>query len=150
MVLLASSHPYRGAGNGEPAEADDGTALAAGLREMVTRLEPLTDAIALIGDTPKFTVDPPECLAAHLDDVLACAEPRSGKVDDAWRTTEASIARSLGATFIDPTDWACPTDPCPAVIGRYLVYRDQHHLATPYAIALRARLAAALPGTLRP
>jgi peptidoglycan/LPS O-acetylase OafA/YrhL len=149
-VLLASSHPYRGAGNGAPAEADDGAALATGLREMLTRLAPLTDAIVLIGDTPKFTTDPPECLAAHLADVLACAEPRSGKIDEAWRTTEASIARSLGATFIDPTDWACPTDPCPAVIGRYLVYRDQHHLATPYAIALRARLAAALPGALRP
>ena len=38
------------------------------------------------------------------------------------------------------SQWACAT-----VVGRYLVYRDQHHLATPYVIALRDRLAAALP-----
>ena len=149
-VLIASSHPYRGAGNGAPVDADGGTALADGLGEMLARLRPLAATVVLIGDTPKFEADPPECLAAHLDDVLACAEPRSGKIDEAWRTTEASVASQNGAAFIDPTDWACPTDPCPAVIGRYLVYRDQSHLATPYVIALRARLAAGLPGALRP
>jgi hypothetical protein len=31
------------------------------------------------------------------------------------------------------------------VIGNYLVFRDQHHLATPFVTALRGRLAAALP-----
>jgi hypothetical protein len=31
------------------------------------------------------------------------------------------------------------------VIGRYLVYRDTHHLTTTYARALRNRLGAALP-----
>ena len=41
-----------------------------------------------------------------------------------------------GATFVDPTAWACPTDPCPVVIGRYLVFRAQHHLATPFVTAL--------------
>jgi hypothetical protein len=33
-------------------------------------------------------------------------------------------------------------------VGRFLVYRDQHHLATPYVLALRHRLVAALPGDL--
>ena len=38
-----------------------------------------------------------------------------------------------------------PVEPCPAVIGRYLVYRDTHHLATPFATALSTRLARLLP-----
>ncbi len=66
-------------------------------------------------------------------------------VDARWMATESTIASEHGAAFVDPTGWACPTDPCPTVVGRYLVYRDQHHLATPYVTALRDRLAGALP-----
>jgi len=149
-VIVASSHPYRAAGNGEPAAVDGGVALAAGLEETLDRLRPLADAVVLIGDTPKFDDDPPDCLSSHLDDVLACSEPRATMVDQRWLESEAANARDAGATFIDPTDWACPTDPCPTVVGRYLVYRDTHHLATPYVIALRERLGAALSVVLRP
>jgi peptidoglycan/LPS O-acetylase OafA/YrhL len=149
-VIVASSHPYRAAGNGEPAAVDGGVALAAGLEETLDRLRPLADAVVLIGDTPKFDGDPPDCLSSHLDEVLACSESRATMVDQRWLETEAAIARDAGAAFIDPTDWACPTDPCPTVVGRYLVYRDTHHLATPYVVALRERLAAALPDPVGP
>ncbi len=145
LVIVASSHPYPLAGSAGPLEDGGGTALAAGLGAVLADLAPLAGELALIADTPKFELDPPDCLSAHLDDTLACSEPRSEMLDDAWRTTEARIAAEQGAAFVDPTDWACPTDPCPSVVGRFLVYRDQHHLATPYVTALRDRLAAALP-----
>ncbi len=144
VVFIAGSHPYRSAVNGEPAEPDGGAALRLGLEQTLDRLGPLADRLILIGDTPKFDADPPDCLSAHLDDVLACAEPRAAMIDETWLATEAAIAHEYGAGFIDPTGWACPTDPCTAVVGRYLVYRDRHHLATPYVIALRERLAAGL------
>ena len=145
LVIVASSHPYPSAGSGGPAPADDGQALAAGLDAILGRLVPLAGAVALIGDTPKFEFDPPECLSAHLDQTLACSEPRTKMLDQGWLDTEISIAKDRGAAFVDPTNWACPTDPCPSVVGRFLVYRDRHHLATPYVTALRDRLAAALP-----
>jgi peptidoglycan/LPS O-acetylase OafA/YrhL len=145
LVIVASSHPYPSAGNGGPAEPDDGQALAAGLVSTLDRLVGLAGTVALIADTPKFDFDPPDCLSAHLDDMLACTRPRAAMLDATWLETEAAIAREAGAAFVDPTDWACPTDPCPAVVGRYLVYRDTHHLATPYVVALAERLAAALP-----
>jgi len=145
LVLVASSHPYPSAGSGGPAAPDGGQTMAAGLAVTVDRLVPLAAAVALIGDTPKFDFDPPDCLSSHLDQALACSEPRAATVDGTWLETEARIARERGAAFVDPTNWACPTDPCPTVIGRFLVYRDQHHLATPYVTALRDRLAAALP-----
>ena len=144
MVIVASSHPYPVAGSGGPSAADGGTALAAGLRSTVGALIPLAGRVSLIADTPKFSLDPPDCLSAHLDDVLACAEPRAGMIDHAWRATEAALAHELRVALVDPTNWACPTDPCPTVVGRYLVYRDRHHLATTYVVALRDRLAAAL------
>ena len=62
LVIVASSHPYRSAGNGATAPPDGGVALAAGLEETLDRLEPLADAVVLIGDTPKFEDDPPDCL----------------------------------------------------------------------------------------
>jgi peptidoglycan/LPS O-acetylase OafA/YrhL len=145
LVIVASSHPYPSAGSAGPAAADGGAALAAGLDDTLGRLERLAAAVVLIADTPKFDLDPPDCLSGHLDDTLACSEPRGDMVDAPWLATEAGIARDRGSAFVDPTNWACPTDPCPTVIGRYLVYRDQHHLATAYVIALRDRLAAALP-----
>jgi hypothetical protein len=145
LVIVASSHPYPSAGVDGPTPADGGVAMAAGLRAILAALVPLSESVALIADTPKFELDPPDCLSAHLDDTLACAEPRGEMVDLAWLETEATIARDLGLAFVDPTDWACPTDPCPTIVGRYLVYRDRHHLATHYVIALRERLVAELP-----
>ena len=145
LVIVAGSHPYPSAGSGGPATPDGGEALAAGLRATLERLRPLAGAVVLIGDTPKFALDPPDCLSRHLEDMLACTEPRARMLDLAWAQSEASVADASGAAFVDPTDWACPTDPCPSVVGRYLVYRDRHHLATPYVSALRGRLAAALP-----
>ena len=144
LVVVGSSHPYTSAGGDGPAPADGGKALQAGLAQTLQRLRPLAASVALVGDTPKFDADPPDCLSQHLDDVLACAEPRAKTVDSAWLETEAGIAAEAGAIFVDPTDWACPTDPCPVVIGRYLVFRDQHHLATPFVTALRSQLASAL------
>jgi len=149
LVIVASSHPYPSVGNGGPAEPDGGIRLAAGLEETLDRLVPLARAVVLLGDTPKWELDPPDCLSAHLDEILDCTEPRAEMVDEGWLEREATIARDHGATFVDPTNWACPTDPCTTVIGRYLVYRDQHHLATPYVTALRDRLAAALPDSER-
>jgi len=148
LVIVASSHPYPAAGNGGPLPADDGQALAAGLATTLDRLRSSAGAVALIADTPKFDFDPPECLSAHLDDTLACSRPRAKMLDAAWLATERALAAAHGATLVDPTGWACPTDPCPSVIGRFLVYRDRHHLATPYVVALRDRLAGALPAVV--
>jgi hypothetical protein len=66
-------------------------------------------------------------------------------VKPGWTAAEAAVASGAGATFIDPTPWICRTDPCPAVTGRLLVFRDQHHLTATYARALAERLYARLP-----
>jgi peptidoglycan/LPS O-acetylase OafA/YrhL len=149
LVIMSSSHPYPPAAPTGPASADDGSALARGLTATLNRLVPLASAVAFIGDTPKFNFDPPDCLAAHLDDASRCTESRSQMVDQSWIAKETAIAAAIteapGVTFVDPSDWACPTDPCATVVGQFLVYRDTHHLARPYAVALRDRLAAELP-----
>jgi hypothetical protein len=73
----------------------------------------------------------------------------SAALDIGRTTADRVVAEAAGATFIDPSPWVCPTDPCPAVIGKYLVFRDSHHLTTAFSTALSRRLLDALPGLPR-
>lgn len=107
-------------------------------------------AVVVIGDTPDPAGDPPVCLSAHLDDALACATPAETAITLTRLATERDVATARGAGFIDPSDWLCPTDPCPAVIGRLLVYRDSHHMTTPFAKALAPYLEPALTALMTP
>ena len=109
------------------------------------RLATMSQHVVVIGDTPRADEDPPACLSAHMDDATACAKPFVDAVDPEWTAGEAAVAAGADAEFIDPTPWICQTDPCPAVIGRLLVFRDQHHLTATYARALAERLFARLP-----
>jgi peptidoglycan/LPS O-acetylase OafA/YrhL len=146
LVVVSDSRAVRPIVDGMTLIGDAGApAVAAGLARTLDALRPIAGAVAVIGATPEAPGDPPSCLSAHPDDVLACATPVAKAIDAAWIAEEGSIAAEAGADFVDPTPWVCPTGPCPAVIGRYLVYRDTHHLATPFAAALASRLAARLP-----
>ena len=102
--------------------------------------------VAIIADTPRPASDVPACLSVHVDDVHACVTPRSQAVDEHWRALELDVATNAGAIFVDPTDWICPTDPCPPVISSRLVFPDYQHISTPLAELLTARLAYRLPG----
>jgi len=99
----------------------------------------------VIGDTPRSSVDPPVCLSRHPKDTLACATERDLAVDASWLQGEAATAVAAGASFIDPTDMICSADVCPAVIGRFLVQRDEHHFTTPFSDSLAPLLGTALP-----
>jgi len=107
-----------------------------------------SDHVLLIGDTPRSKVDPPVCLSKHLDDVLACATPSSSALAPARTAADARLAGAAGVSFVDPSPWVCPTEPCLVVIGRYLVFRDSHHLTTAFSTALSRRLLDALPPDL--
>ena len=120
----------------------------AGIAKSLARLATTADHVALIGDTPRSNVDPPVCLSKHLDDVLACATPSKSAIDAKRTAADQALATAAGATFIDPTSWVCPSEPCPVVIGSYLVFRDSHHLTTPFSTALARRMLAALPPPL--
>jgi hypothetical protein len=118
-----------------------GPALARSIRA----IDEVAGDVVVIGDTPRPSRDAPVCLSDHLDDALACATPRSKAIGPERTATEQAVSAETGATFIDPTPWLCPTEPCPAVIGRVLVYRDAHHMTTPFARALAPYLAPLLP-----
>jgi peptidoglycan/LPS O-acetylase OafA/YrhL len=112
---------------------------------MLRTLRASATHVALIGDTPTMATDPADCLSAHPDDARACARPSSDAVDWGRLAADRRAADAAGATFIDPTPWTCPTEPCPVVIGSLLVYLDAGHMTATFSSALAPYLGAALP-----
>ena len=112
----------------------------AALGRTLSRLVPLAGRVVVIGDTPRSNADPPVCLSANLDDASACSVPYQTAVDSAYTRREADIAAAAGAGWVDPTAWICRTDRCPVVFGRFLIFRDQHHLTATYSRALAKQL----------
>jgi hypothetical protein len=145
LVVVANSKSARLAVDGGIDPAGQGAAWDAALARMLERLAGIADRVVLLGDTPQHEVDPPVCLSANLDDALACATPREVAVPTARLAADSEVAESVGASFVDPTPWICPSDPCPLVIGNVLTYHDGGHLTRTFATALAPYLAAALP-----
>ena len=143
LVLIANSRMFRAVGpDGSTVleGADRTEAWRQGMAKTLARLTPVADQVVLIGDTPRSAFDVPVCLSDHPDDTLACATPFEKSVSLAWLAEEESAADHGGAGFVDPTPWVCPSGPCPAVIGNFMVLRDEHHLTTPFSGALWRRL----------
>ena len=66
------------------------------------------------------------CLAQHADDEAACAIPRA----DAYPgESPASLPSVLNLDF---SDYFCPGDTCPAVIGNTIAYLDDNHPTATY------------------
>ena len=143
VVIVAGSRVFSAAGpDGQPVEgvAEERRRWTAGMDRTLAALAPLTDQVVLLGDTPRSEHDVPVCLSEHVDETLACATSLEQAMDPTWTAGEAGAAGRVGATFVDPSSWVCPSSPCPAVIGAFMVLRDEHHLTTPFASALAGRL----------
>ena len=115
------------------------------VQRMLEKLKRISGEVVLMGDTPNPKGDPSVCLSAHLDDMLACATPAKIATLPRRAATEARVSEQVGTTFIDPTPWICPSDPCPVIINRFLVYRNGGHIATAFARGLAPYVAEQLP-----
>lgn len=120
----------------------------AGMTRTLQRLGTSGARVVFIGDIPTAEGDPPVCLSAHPDDATACATPVGRAVNAAWAAEERAVATTTGAAWIDPAPWICVSDPCPAVIGRILVYRDAGHMTATFAATLGPLLATELDRAL--
>jgi peptidoglycan/LPS O-acetylase OafA/YrhL len=146
LVVVSNARHYTLDIGGKPEYSTDHEDVwSAGLDRTLQRLSKGAGAVVLIGDTTRMTEDPPVCLSAHLDDATACATPYSTAMAGARLAADAFVADHTAAHLVDPTPWTCFTDPCPVVIGRFLVYRDQGHLTATYSRALASELEAVLP-----
>ncbi|GAA2144391.1 acyltransferase family protein [Glycomyces algeriensis] len=99
-------------------------------------------------DTPRSPTGDsiPECISIHQDEVQECVLDRAEAVDDSGnREAAMGVAQESGATVIDTVGWFCISGQCPVITGSTLIYRDSHHMSTPYSRSLSTLLGDALP-----
>ncbi|MEY2580158.1 MAG: hypothetical protein QOE09_7 [Ilumatobacteraceae bacterium] len=101
-----------------------------GFNTTLGRLKDLTPRLLVLGDNPDSRDDPATCLSAHLTDVKACTNSRSGAVESGKLQVEREVAQQNGARFVDTSDWMCTETDCPIIIGDILIFRDINHLTT--------------------
>ena len=141
LVVISNDRRYPLSIDGAMAWSTDHEVLwAASLQRTLSFVHENAGAALVIGDTVRMSSDTPICLSKHLDNATACATPYEDAVAVARNARDAKTVAEVGATFLDPTPMQCATDPCPAVIGRFLVYRDAHHMTATYNRALAERL----------
>jgi peptidoglycan/LPS O-acetylase OafA/YrhL len=149
LVLLTSSDGFIAVGdNGQPLVDGPERAMRwrAGMARTIAALQAVADQVTVIADVPSSQFDVPVCLSEHRDDTGACATPLETALDLDWFDQQEAVAEESAAGFVDATRWVCPSEPCPAVIGSFMVLRDSHHLAPPFAQALAGHLEKALAG----
>lgn len=104
-------------------------------RALTTTVDRFADAglaVLVIGPTPIPPANVPDCVSGTLQDTRPCDLDRATRATPNRRDIERGLVEKAGARYLDPTDWFCGEAVCPAVLGRYLVYRDGSHVATPY------------------
>ena len=116
----------------------------AGMLRTLAKLKAASPRVVMLGDTPAFSVDAPDCLLLHLTSIAACATPFIQATAPAWHLVESSVASQMKVQLIDPTLWICQTDPCSVVQGNYLVFVDAGHLSETFATYLAPQLRASL------
>jgi peptidoglycan/LPS O-acetylase OafA/YrhL len=111
-------------------------------------MERIPSKVAILVDTPRSDHDVPACLARNRKAVERCTTPKAAALGWRHRIREVEARRLTGAPLIDLSKSICPTDPCPAIIGRRMVYRDHHHLTATFAASLARDLDAAIAKVL--
>nr|BFF23310.1 hypothetical protein GCM10025732_12750 [Glycomyces mayteni] len=104
-------------------------------------------AVAVLTDTPWATGEAaPECLALNPGAVQECVseDPYALSHLD-YRGLSLAAQADAGVTTIDTEPWFCVDGQCPLVVDDMAVYRDGHHVSTPYAASLATLLGDALP-----
>ena len=107
-------------------------------------IEKMPGKVAIIVDTPRSDHDVPACLARNRTAIERCTTPKAAAFGWRHRIREAEARRLTGVPLIDMSKSICPTDPCPAIIGHWIVYRDHHHLTATFARSLAGDLDAAI------
>ncbi|OQX67677.1 MAG: hypothetical protein B6A08_14200 [Sorangiineae bacterium NIC37A_2] len=116
-----------------------GVATAETLRPYWSELVNLGLKVIVIGANPHPPANQSiyQCLLRNQSDYLPCAFPRAEGIElSALPAQKKAAAEVAGVHLIDLTDYFCPRDLCPPVIGNVLVLRQGAHITNSYAQSL--------------
>jgi peptidoglycan/LPS O-acetylase OafA/YrhL len=128
------------------AAEDPAAAWADGWTETLDRAGAAANT-AVLTDTPRSTDEAaPECLSLHMDAPGECLDRDPyALTQPELRAAALDAQEASDAVVVDTGPWFCLDEQCPLVVDGIAVYRDEHHISTPYAAFLSEVLAQALP-----
>jgi hypothetical protein len=111
----------------------------AGMERLIDRISPRT-TILVLGDVPRNWDHPVKCLKKHPRNMSKCTsrwQPLAKR--DVERALRRAVANK-GEEFDTLYSKMCPTDPCPLVQGKTMMWRDRSHLTGTFARKLTPSL----------
>ena len=121
---------------------------AEGLKSTVETLSDAGIEVVFLRDVPSNKRYLDKCVARALwqgQSPSVCDTPRAAAAGDDVSVIERKIVTKIrNARYVDLTSLFCDDTRCHAMIDGKLVYRDRHHIATPYAASLAAPLERAI------
>jgi SGNH domain (fused to AT3 domains) len=101
--------------------------------------------VVWLEDTPYPGRNVPDCLAENESKIGKCGFTlTAGLYEPTVRAAVNHAAARAGASLINPAPWLCTGKICPPIIGDTVVYFDESHLSSTYAMTLAPELSAAL------
>jgi len=134
--LATTAHP----GGGAPAQVDIGDGMDAYWKQ----LEGQGISVVAIKESPNVGLNVPDCVSAHPATPSRCAVPTDKAIVADLPTVYATEAAKGAVPLIDMNSLICGPVSCPPVVGNVLVYQDDHHLTSTYAMTLAPYLEARL------
>lgn len=117
--------------------------IGAGMREAWAPAIAAGVPVITVLDTPRPPFDVPECVAGNTTSLRQCSFSRAKALRRTGSGALQYAAAGLrGVTSLDLRPAVCPSDPCAAVIGNVLVYRDTNHVSATYSRTTAPRWAA--------
>jgi peptidoglycan/LPS O-acetylase OafA/YrhL len=136
---LALTSGRKMAGRGGDTDSQDAN-WRAGLRSTLTSLSKAGLKVAFIRDVPFNNANVDTCVARALwrdETPSRCDQSRAYAANDQMAAVERDIVDSIpNAAYVDLTDRFCGATTCHVFIDGKLAFRDQHHMATPFAESL--------------
>ncbi len=144
LVILSTSDAAEIMGHLEETAVDE---WREGWEATVDRVSAASGATVVLTDTPRATDGPaPDCLSLNMDSPQDCLDGDPYEIHHVERRDAGiEVQQEAGAAVIDTAEWFCVQEGCPLIMGDLLVYRDSHHISTPYSKSLATMLYKALP-----
>jgi peptidoglycan/LPS O-acetylase OafA/YrhL len=131
-VVITSDYPglatMRHPAGGAAAQADIGS----GMASYWNKLGDGGISVIAIKESPDVGLNVPACLSQHS--AAQCTVPRAQAVTPDLPTVYATRAAAGRVPLIDMDSLICGPVNCPPVVGNVLVYQDNHHLTSTYAL----------------
>lgn len=112
---------------------ESAVAVAASLSRIWNKLEGAGVRVFAIRDTPSFSEDVPDCLAAAAAEECRVSRAR---MDARLDPLVLAVKASPGVKLMDLTGAICDDDYCYGVVGNVVAWRDAHHMTETFARTL--------------